>query len=238
MFSRAAAASSTVVFNRATTSTSSKMLSAAIPKSLAGRNRPAHLVVANNFINNNYNTVRYHSSDNNTNNKTGTVRNVSTSTQRQEQGEQQQNFHPIYVHHVSRIVLEHLQNNQYDWLMKYGLDRNLSLRANGTFVLKFPPPHEGHENGGRIWTSYDSHKKQHWLSIYRNKLAVRFLLKDHERAAIALQQRQQLRNGNMTVEDYHKMSVQKIQLAVNEMINAVEKMEYQEKQQQQQQQQQ
>ena len=28
-------------------------------------------------------------------------------------------------------------------------------------------------------TSYDSSRKQHWLSVYRNKLAVRFLLKDH-----------------------------------------------------------
>jgi hypothetical protein len=197
---------------------------------LAGRHRP-HLVVANMFINNNYNnTIRYHSSDTNSNinssNKTGTgtVRNVSTSTQRQEQGEQEQNFHPIYVHHVSRIVLEHLQNNQHDWLMKYGLDRNLSLRANGTFLLKF------RDNGGRVWTSYDSHKKQHWLSIYRNKLAVRFLLKDHELAAVALQQRQQFLIGEMNVEDYHKMSVQKIQLAVNEMINAVEQMEYKDKQ--------
>jgi hypothetical protein len=194
----------------------------------------------------NYTTiVHYRISDKNTNpntatgsrssssKKTGVVRNVSTSTSATngQQEETDQNFRPVYVHHVSRIVLEHLQNNQNGWLTERGLDRNLSIRANGTFVLKFPAP-PGYDSG-RIWTSYDSHRKQHWLSVYRNKLAVRFLLKDHERAAIALQQRQQLRNGKLTVSDYHALSVEKIQMAVNEMINTVEQMEPKQQQQQQ-----
>ena len=32
-----------------------------------------------------------------------------------------------------------------------------------------------------MWTSYDASSKEHWVSVYRQKLAVRFLLKDHGR---------------------------------------------------------
>ena len=40
--------------------------------------------------------------------------------------------------------------------------------------------------GHPLWklnrTSYDPVRKQHWLSVYRQNLAVRFLLKDHGQA--------------------------------------------------------
>ena len=56
---------------------------------------------------------------------------------------------PVYVHHVSKIVLEHLQKSHSDWLVERGLDRGLHLAANGTFVLHFPS-RPGFD-AGRIW---------------------------------------------------------------------------------------
>lgn len=95
-------------------------------------------------------------------------------------------FFPVYVHHVSQTVLQHLQDKHASWLTRYGLDRGLRLNANGTFVMLFPSSSPtttttataDREDAGRIWTSYDLTTKQHWLSIYRRNLVGRFLLKD------------------------------------------------------------
>jgi hypothetical protein len=119
------------------------------------------------------------------------------------------------------VALEHLQDNRSDWLVERGLDRNLKIRSNGTFLLNFP-------EYGRIWTSYDSQKRQHWLSVYRNRLAVRFLLRDHDHAVRTLHehhQQQQAPPSARSVQDFHASSVQKIQQAVDEMIRAVESIE-------------
>jgi len=56
---------------------------------------------------------------------------------------------PVYVHQISKTVLQHLQTDRHDWLQRTGLDRGLRLNANGTFVLQFPSP-KGHD-AGRIW---------------------------------------------------------------------------------------
>lgn len=126
------------------------------------------------------------------------------------QKQQRRGFFPVYVHHVSKIALEHLQRNRSDWVQSQGLESGLHINPNGTFVLSFPAK-KGYD-AGRIWcvldcivssylertrtqqtltdfrlfpfvvddrTSYDSLRKQHWLSVYRNNLAVRLLLKDH-----------------------------------------------------------
>lgn len=56
---------------------------------------------------------------------------------------------PVYVHHISKTVLQHLQSECYEWLQQTGLNRGLRLNANGTFVLQFPE-RKGHDEG-RIW---------------------------------------------------------------------------------------
>jgi hypothetical protein len=58
-------------------------------------------------------------------------------------------FYPVYVHHVSKIALEHLQGTRADWVVQQGLDSGLTINPNGTFVLIFPTQH-GQESG-RIW---------------------------------------------------------------------------------------
>ena len=58
-------------------------------------------------------------------------------------------FCPVYVHHVSKIALEHLQEHRSEWLISKGLHRRLHINPNGTFVLTFPTK-KGHD-AGKIW---------------------------------------------------------------------------------------
>jgi hypothetical protein len=64
------------------------------------------------------------------------------------QSQQKSNFFPVYVHHVSKLALQHLTANQSDWLVEKGLDRGLKLHSDGTFILNFP--RKGFD-AGRIW---------------------------------------------------------------------------------------
>ena len=57
---------------------------------------------------------------------------------------------PVYVHHVSKLTLEHLQEKESDWLMGQGLDTGLEINDNGTFTLRYPPQ-SGKNAGNRIW---------------------------------------------------------------------------------------
>lgn len=82
---------------------------------------------------------------------------------------------PVYMHHVSTVVLQHLQDSRADWLVAQGLHQGLQVKSNGTFCLTFPAP-KGRD-AGKIWTSYDSSTRRHWLSVYRPKFNARFLLK-------------------------------------------------------------
>eukprot|EP00526_Cylindrotheca_closterium_P020526 CAMPEP_0113617050 /NCGR_PEP_ID=MMETSP0017_2-20120614/8567_1 /TAXON_ID=2856 /ORGANISM="Cylindrotheca closterium" /LENGTH=212 /DNA_ID=CAMNT_0000526407 /DNA_START=45 /DNA_END=684 /DNA_ORIENTATION=+ /assembly_acc=CAM_ASM_000147 len=120
-------------------------------------------------------------------------------------------FYPIYVHNVSKVALERLQKDHSSWVASKSLDSGLHINPNGTFTLSFPA-REGFDSG-RIWTSYDSSKKQHWLSVYRHKLAVRFLLKDNGQLVD--------RSGT---SDSKRMSSQ-IHAAVDQMVYAVDQAE-------------
>ena len=59
-------------------------------------------------------------------------------------------FYPVYVHHLSKVCLEHMQNTRADWLEQEGLSRGLSINSDGTFVLNFPRTNDNVDNG-RIW---------------------------------------------------------------------------------------
>ena len=56
---------------------------------------------------------------------------------------------PVYVHHVSKIVLQHLQGSRSRWIVDQGLDRGLHIKSNGTFLLRFPA-RKGYDSG-KIW---------------------------------------------------------------------------------------
>jgi hypothetical protein len=64
-------------------------------------------------------------------------------------GAERPGFYPVYVHHISKIALEHLQGVQADWVVEQGLDSGLTINSNGTFLLTFPTV-QGRETG-RIW---------------------------------------------------------------------------------------
>jgi hypothetical protein len=190
------------------------------------------------------------STKNNNNTKTNS-RSRTTFASRQQQRQQQQQqgqFNPVYVHHVSRVALEHLQSSpQCKFLIEKGLDSRLNIHPNGTFTLTFPPLDEHrHEDdadrskssassatansssdGGKIWTSYDPPRKQHWLSVYRHKLAVRFLLKDHNTNEHQAGRSAQLPSSSSEVHSaQYRDGIQQIRSAVDEMIKAVKSVDF------------
>lgn len=88
----------------------------------------------------------------------------------------------VYVHPLSQIVLEHLQETHHDWVVSQKLDTTLTLHRDGSFELKFPMLGEANinEEVHRIWTSYDEVEKKHWLTVYRGaNVHERFLLQDN-----------------------------------------------------------
>ena len=164
---------------------------------------------------------------------TSSVASAASSRQQQQQ-QQPGKFKPVYVHHVSRVALEHFQSSpNCDWLLEKGLDSRLKITPNGTFELTFPPLQEQNNGsttaaGGKIWTSYDPQRKQHWLSVYRHKLAVRFLLKDHTAAAASPNSDgfgpAAATTGQHSMQ--YRTGLQQIQAAVDEMINAVDRVDH------------
>jgi len=62
------------------------------------------------------------------------------------------NYKSAYVHPLSQIVLEHLQNSCSEWVSKVGLDKGgLTLNKDGTFLLKFPTGSGESGTKGEIW---------------------------------------------------------------------------------------
>ena len=160
-------------------------------------------------------------------------------------------FRNVYVHPLSQIVLEYLQDTHHDWVLSKGLDRSLTLHRDGSFELKdfsqstaaspFPPlsnttvepaaasnndkstPNEtspsqqqGDDNNiMRIWTSYDEQEKKHWLTVRRGLFRQRFLLQDNLLTAW---------HGNRGVS-----LPERLQVAVDEMIRAIDRLDQQQK---------
>jgi hypothetical protein len=111
----------------------------------------------------------------------------------------------VYVHPLSQIILEHLQNSHHDFIMRQGLHTSLTLHRDGSFELKFPAQTE--EKVHRIWTSYDEVEKKHWLTVYRGPTVnERFLLQDNLLPAW---------NNN------RKSLPERIHVAVDDMVRAV-----------------
>ena len=108
-----------------------------------------------------------------------------------------------YVHPLSQLVLEHLQTTRSAWVERMGLDKGLSLQRDGTFLLKFP---SYNTDQARIWTSFDSQEKKHWLTVHRGDLVGRFILQDNLKAA--------WNDGRSTPEKVHN--------AVDAMIDRIE----------------
>ena len=120
----------------------------------------------------------------------------------------------VYVHPLSQIILEHLQDEQSDWILQKGLERSLNIHRDGSFELHFSSPSssssDNDEKGDRIWTSYDEQEKKHWLSVQRGSLYERFLLQDNLLSAW---------------NDNRKSLPERVQMAVDEMIHAIEQRE-------------
>lgn len=79
--------------------------------------------------------------------RTGFVANVSYSNNAginsfENEGSSEPEFRSVYVHPLSQIVLEYLQDSQHEWVVSKGLDKSLTLHRDGSFELKLvPQPH-------------------------------------------------------------------------------------------------
>eukprot|EP00536_Pseudo-nitzschia_multiseries_P007166 jgi/Psemu1/255992/estExt_Genewise1Plus.C_1650031 len=142
----------------------------------------------------------------------------------------------VYVHPLSQVVLEYLQDYHHSWVVSKGLDRSLVLHRDGSFEAKYPVPSSSNDNHNarkydaatkgrfadiaatetnnmRIWTSYDEQEKKHWLTVRKGLFRQRFLLQDNLLSAW------QGNRGTSIPERIH--------VAVDEMIRAVDRMEQQ-----------
>jgi hypothetical protein len=142
----------------------------------------------------------------------------------------------VYVHPLSQIILEYLQDCHHAWIVRHGLDQSLTLHRDGSFVLKFrrtqvvsessPRTDEARvsvwsqvasgskqdqkDDVDRIWTSYDEEEKKHWLMVQKQSLHQRFLLQDNLLSAW---------HGNK------KSLPERIHLSVDTMIRAVDRLD-------------
>jgi hypothetical protein len=71
----------------------------------------------------------------------------------------------VYIHPLSQIVLQNLQSEEcHEWIMRAGLDRNLTVHKDGTFSLESLTT----DTTARIWTEYCPDEKKHWLIYSRS----------------------------------------------------------------------
>lgn len=200
-----------------------------------------------------------------------------------------QEFRSVYVHPLSQIVLEYLQDSHHEWIVANGLDQSLTLHRDGSFELKKVPltlcsmstgplsppsasstqkndyskkntgplvstsspptavmnnernkesntatnppiprhqqkqhmrvnvaPAADSNDNMRIWTSYDEQEKKHWLTVRRGLFRQRFLLQDNLLTAWQA-------NRGVSLPE-------RLQVAVDEMIRAINRLEQQEQQ--------
>jgi len=162
---------------------------------------------------------------------------ATTHEQQQQQPPPPTKFRSVYVHPLSHIVLEYLQNCRHEWIVKNGLDQSLIINRDGSFAMKapvaslsssyeqYPAPTRRNTsstmksiqsyvddhvtNTVRIWTCYDEKDKKHWLTVRKGvTLRQQFLLQDNTVSLLA--------PWNNTLRN------ERIHLAVNAMIDAVD----------------
>jgi hypothetical protein len=106
-------------------------------------------------------------------------------------------FDIVYLHPLSRSVLNYFQSYHHDWIVSKGLDRCLTIYFDGTFLLSAPATavtdsslssSQVLQNGGgtaspynlSIWNYYDMYDKNHWLAVqFNDDLRYRFILQDN-----------------------------------------------------------
>jgi archaellin len=130
----------------------------------------------------------------------------------------------VYVHPLSQIVLQYLQNAGHDWICAQRLDRNLVLYRDGTFMLPTASesgilrdaPTTGSSSlpsssSLRIWTSYDKQDRRHWLSVSCHQVRFQFLLQDNQLSVW---------------QGFHRQSLQeRIHNIVQDLMDAVDELD-------------
>jgi hypothetical protein len=124
-------------------------------------------------------------------------------------GDKNKDMKFVYVHPLSQIVLECLQSNYSEWMMRHGLNDRLSFHRDGTFSLSFQ---DDDKDDSRIFTTFDEADKKHWLVVKRGKLVGRYMLQDN------LMPAWQAGNNRQSLPA-------RIEKAVTEMVEAIEELD-------------
>ena len=71
-------------------------------------------------------------------------------------------FRNVYVHPLSQIVLEYLQDSHHEWVVAMGLDGSLTLHRDGSFELKHVHVHvpQSHASTSMSLSSSTTHNKK------------------------------------------------------------------------------
>ena len=125
-------------------------------------------------------------------------------------GDKNKDMKFVYVHPLSQIVLECLQSNYSEWMIRHGLNDRLSFHRDGTFSLCFHDDNDKEDS--RIFTTFDEADKKHWLVVKRGKLVGRYMLQDN------LMPAWQAGNNRQSLPA-------RIQKAVTEMVEAIEELD-------------
>lgn len=153
-----------------------------------------------------------------------TVRSSSTTTTNTGGGTNTFHQHQhriVYIHPLSQLILEYLQDYKNDWIVQRGMDKSLNIHRDGSFELNFSSsrPDDStssrnnknkNDDGDKIWTSYDEEDKKHWLTVAWGGRRERFLLQDNLMP---------LWNSN------RRSLPERVHFSVDEMIRVIEQME-------------
>ncbi|GMH80809.1 hypothetical protein TL16_g08705 [Triparma laevis f. inornata] len=82
-----------------------------------------------------------------------------------------------YVHPLSQIVLNRLQNNHSSFLRSFNLDSTLKIRSDGTFTLGKK------EDDTYVNTNWDSEERKHFLNVKVGERVGRYCLQDNTKPA-------------------------------------------------------
>uniref|UniRef100_A0A7S2RAY3 Uncharacterized protein n=1 Tax=Eucampia antarctica TaxID=49252 RepID=A0A7S2RAY3_9STRA len=133
-------------------------------------------------------SVRYSSSDNNSSSISSSHKDDATG----KMNIMNNNNESGYVHPLSQIVLEHLQDTRSDWTVEQNMTLLTIHPSDGTITLRNDDTSDDEMVGKKkkIWTSFESEDKTHWLHVAvdndngddkndGNKLVGRYLLQDN-----------------------------------------------------------
>jgi hypothetical protein len=134
---------------------------------------------------------------------------------------------PVYVHPLSRAVLQRLQDCHHDWIQRYHLDERLFIHPRyGTFLIE--SNHAHYQSVVRLWTYYCPIESSHYLAMSTQNVRHRVLLLrdgDHDSSSTTTMVWNNHENNHhpqycpyVSIEERVKHGVRELMNSVDELI--------------------